>query len=119
MAAIFIVSSLPEAPLPTSVTDKSAHWLAYAALGVLVIRALGGGLPAQVTIRVALLALLITIGYGITDEIHQAFVPGRVADVADLYADAAGAAAATVACWAWDIIRTRSTPATGASHDGL
>lgn len=34
--------------------------------------------------------------YGITDEIHQLFVPGRAFQVSDLFMDAAGAAAAVL-----------------------
>ena len=118
MAAIFAVSSLPDAPLPSGVSDKSGHTLAYAGLGVFVVRAFAGGLPVPVTPGVALAALAVTIGYGVTDEVHQTFVPGRTGDVADVFADAMGAIVATAACWAWGIIRSRSHLA-DASHDGL
>ena len=118
MVAIFVVSSLPDAPLPSGMSDKSGHTLAYAGLGVCVVRAFAGGLPGRVTAGVALAALAVTIGYAVTDEVHQTFVPGRTGDVGDLYADAGGAIAATAACWAWGIIRSRSHLA-GASHDGL
>ena len=42
----------------------------------------------------AWLALLLAIAYGITDEVHQHFVPGRHMDPLDLLTDAVGAAAA-------------------------
>jgi len=48
--------------------------------------------------------VLIAAAYGATDELHQYFVPGRQADVADLLADAIGAIAAAGAIWAWGII---------------
>jgi VanZ family protein len=114
MAAIFVVSSLPDAPLPSNMSDKSGHVLAYAGLGLTVVRAVAGGLPRPITLRLALLSIAITTGYGATDEIHQSFVPGRTADVGDLYADGAGAVAATVACWAWGILACRRR---GGSHD--
>ncbi len=104
MAAIFYVSSLHQAPLPPGVGDKPAHSLAYVILGVLVVRAVAGGLPSRLTWTTALLALAITIGYGASDELHQRFVPGRSADLMDLYADAVGACIGTIACWAWGII---------------
>ena len=104
MAAIFYVSSLPQAPLPAGVGDKPTHALAYLILGVLVARALGGGLPVRLTWATILLALAITIGYGASDELHQRFVPGRSADLMDLYADALGACIGTITCWAWGII---------------
>jgi len=107
MAMIFFVSALPRAPLPSNVSDKWGHFAAYLLLGVLAVRGVAGGLPAHLTVRVALTALLITIGYGAFDEIHQRFVPGRSAELADVYADSAGAFAAVIVCFAWDIIRPR------------
>ena len=107
MAMIFAVSSLPKAPLPPTVSDKSAHLLAYLGLSVLAVRAVAGGFSRRVTARVALGALIITIGYGASDEIHQWFVPGRSAELADWYADSIGAFAGVAASWAWGIIRPR------------
>jgi VanZ family protein len=104
MAMIYFVSALPRAPLPEQVSDKTGHFAAYAVLAVLAVRAVGGGLPCRVTMRVAWLALLVASGYGAFDEIHQAFVPGRSSDIADWYADTAGAALALLVCWAWGMI---------------
>jgi VanZ family protein len=108
MVVIFSLSSLQDPPLPDDLSDKSGHGLGYAVLGVTVVRALAGGLPRPVTLRIGVTAVAITIGYGVTDELHQSFVPGRSAEVADLYADGLGALAATIACWAWGILRGRS-----------
>jgi VanZ family protein len=119
MAAIFVVSSLPSAPLPPGVSDTSGHWLAYAGLGALVTRALAGGFGRPVSARLAFAAFLVTAGYGATDEFHQGFVPGRFADRGDLYADAGGGAAAAGALWAWGIIRGRLQRLPDASHDEL
>jgi VanZ family protein len=107
MAMIFSLSSLREPPLPEDVSDTSGHVLGYTVLGVTLVRALAGGLPRQITWRTALPAIAITVAYGLTDEIHQSFVAGRTAASADLYADAAGALLAAIACWAWGIISTR------------
>ena len=104
MAAIFVASADADPPLPERVSDKWMHLLAYAGLAVVVARAVAGGLPRRVTWRVALAALSIAIGYAVTDELHQMFVPNRSADVYDLLADAIGAAAGLIACWAWGII---------------
>jgi VanZ family protein len=104
MAMIFYVSSLPEAPLPPGFADKPTHSLGYAGLAVLVVRAFAGGLPSRVSARTALAAIAVAVAYGATDEVHQMFVPGRSAEIADLYADAIGACAGACACWAWGII---------------
>jgi VanZ family protein len=105
MAAIFMASAQSDPPMPSSVSDKPLHALAYLGLGVLVFRAVAGRLPARVTWRRAAAALAITIGYAVSDELHQMAVPGRAADAFDLVADAFGASLALVGCWAWDIIR--------------
>jgi VanZ family protein len=107
MALIFFVSSQPTAPLPEQVSDKSAHALAYLVLGVLSVRAAGGGLPCRVTAPIALTALAITSGYGALDEWRQGFVPGRSQDIRDWYADTAGAVIALGVCGAWGMIRAR------------
>ena len=109
MALVFFLSSQPAPPSPIEVSDKFMHVVAYGGLGVLVFRALAGGLPARATLRTAVLSFLITIGYGVTDEVHQSFVEGRNADVHDVYADAAGAALALGVCGAWGIISVSVT----------
>lgn len=108
MAAIFFVSSLSAPPVPGGVSDKTLHVAAYTVLAILAVRALAGGLPARVRPRTAVVALAIAVGYGITDEVHQMFVPGRHADVADVIADAAGAAIGVALCWAWGILAHRN-----------
>jgi VanZ family protein len=108
MLAIFYVSGLSIAPLPEEVSDKTGHFVAYAGLALLCVRALGGGLPCRVVLRVAALALVIAAGYGIFDEVHQWFVPGRSADVYDWFADFTGACIGIVVCWLWGIIAVRS-----------
>ena len=57
------------------------------------------------TWRAVGLTLLLTTLYGVTDEVHQMFVPGRSTDAYDVAADAAGAVVGLVGCWAWGIIR--------------
>ncbi len=108
MALIFYVSSLHEAPLPPGVSDKSAHWLGYTGFSVTIVRALAGGLPRRISVRTAVVAVLIAVAYGASDEFHQMFVAGRSAELADLAADALGAVAGAAACGVWGIISIRS-----------
>jgi VanZ family protein len=108
MAAIFYVSAMPIAPLPPGIDDKTGHNAAYVGLAVLAVRAVGGGLPCRVILSVAALAFAIAAGYGMLDEFHQWFVPGRSADLADWYADATGALTGIGLCWLWGIIAVRS-----------
>jgi VanZ family protein len=104
MAAIFYVSSLHQPPLPPGVSDKPAHAFGYLGFGLVIARALASGFPLRITLRQAFIGLALASFYGITDEVHQYFVPGRSADIADWYSDSIGAAIALFGCCAWSII---------------
>lgn len=67
-----------------------AHFLEYAVLGLLLANALRFHMPMR---RVCLLAVLLASLYGVTDELHQWFVPGRFADPVDWLVDTCGAVA--------------------------
>lgn len=66
---------------------KSAHFLAYLTLGVIVISALRSSGYESIG-----LAILICLLYAILDEIHQLFVPGRGGQIRDVIIDSTGAA---------------------------
>jgi VanZ family protein len=80
------------------------HAGAFGVLALLSAWALTRGSLRAATWPVLLAACLVAILYGATDEFHQSFVPGRDADVFDLFADAGGAFAAAGAIRAWGII---------------
>jgi len=107
MAAIFYVSSLSQLSIPAG-GDKPWHAVAYFGLAIVVVRAIAGGLPRRILGRTAGLTIAIAVTYAVTDEIHQMFVPGRSAEVADLIADTIGVCGGTAACWAWGIIALTS-----------
>lgn len=109
MAAIFHVQSLSSPPAPGGVDDKVLHLLGYALLGALATRATAGGAGGRVTLGAALAAVALTSGYGITDEIHQGFVPLRTRELTDWYADTAGGALGAWALTAWGILVTSRT----------
>lgn len=91
---IFLASSRPE-PLGIQhlplFADKAIHAAVYGGLSFVLWKALRGSLRDASARRVALLALGLTTLYGVSDEFHQSFVPGRSADVFDVAADAVGA----------------------------
>jgi len=90
MGLIFMLSSQSNLPAPYEFpeSDKVFHVLAYAPLGFLMVYALSRSTSsANLIFFGAFLAFL----YGLTDEIHQAFVPGRDASALDVMADGAGA----------------------------
>lgn len=72
---------------------KAAHFTEYAILALLW----AGVLPQRP--RRLWLALCLTAGYAVTDEIHQAFVPNRGPSPIDVLIDSSGAAVALAALW--------------------
>ena len=119
MASIFYASSQPEVPLPPVLGDKPTHSIAYTLLGALMVRALAGGFSARIGAATALAGIVLTTAYGVTDEIHQMFVPGRFADANDIAADAIGAALGAGLCWLWGIIARARTAVAGRPPNGL
>ena len=106
MVLIFVLSSISElGPIPGGVDDGVAHALQYAVLAALLLRGLAGARWRGVKVRAAALAVLLATLYGVTDEAHQWFVPGRTAEVTDLVADALGAAVAAGVICGWSIVR--------------
>lgn len=68
---------------------KCAHFLAYLVLGIIVLFAMRRiGLMGKKGVG---FTLLLCIGYAITDELHQAFVPGRTPKLLDVLIDSSGA----------------------------
>ena len=107
MTAIFISSSMSEVSIPGGMSDLGAHALAYAGLGALLTRALAGGLGRSVRPTLAVVAVVAASAYGVTDEFHQSFVPGRDPSGWDLLADTVGAALGAGAVMAWGIVKPR------------
>ena len=98
MGLIFYFSSLtdPGGP-PGGISDKAAHFLIYAALGGALMRALAGGRTVRMDAVRAGKATLLGALYGVSDELHQWFVPPRTPEMMDLAADFAGALAGAIA----------------------
>lgn len=68
--------------------DKVIHMIEYGVLAALVLRAS----------RSPAVSFLFASLYGVTDEVHQSFVPNRFASVYDALADVAGAG---IVCGLW------------------
>ncbi len=73
---------------------KNAHFFAYLVLGILVLNAMRKS--GILGLRGILLTISICALYAISDEIHQAFVPGRGPQVKDVFIDSAGAIVGTL-----------------------
>jgi VanZ family protein len=100
MVAIFVVSSLSNPQIGGETPDHVLHGLEYFLLTLLLIRFF---LVKQSTSdekgkwdfiswqQACLLGVVVSIIYGITDEIHQYFVPGRHCSLYDVFSDTVGA----------------------------
>jgi VanZ like family len=100
MAIIFAVSSIPNlGQLPGGISDKSGHSIGYALLAGLFLRAVARGRLRDVTWRRAAAAIIVATLYGVSDEFHQVFVPGRTADRYDVLADCIGATLGVAVGW--------------------
>ena len=111
MGILFFLSSQPgdSLDLPDIINlDKGLHVIAY---GVLALSALFA-VPEQKyqanPFKISLLVVLFCLLYGISDEFHQYFVPGRMSSIIDLMADTMGA---VVAVWIWYRIKRRNREA--------
>jgi VanZ family protein len=99
MGLIFYLSAQPDLPHPEvglldTLFGSGAHAFVFGVLAVLWARVLGKRDHAL------LIAFALTMLYALSDELHQAFVPGRTTDPWDLICDAIGAAVG-LAAWAW------------------
>jgi len=119
MALIWFISSLEAPTFPTSLfplRDKGVHFVEYGVLGFLLAHACLRTFARLPTHRVALFAVLFGVLWGLFDEIHQAFVPGRSADALDLVADSIGVLLGTLARvalrWLKARVSSTSPPAT-------
>jgi len=91
--AIYIQSDFPSSEhIPTfEFSDKVLHFLAYAVMGVLFYRAYQT-LRFKENLRLLILLSIVSASlYGISDEIHQYFVPYRDASIFDVIANILGA----------------------------
>lgn len=101
MAVVFFFSSISNLGRAARVPDWISHPIEYGLGAALLCRALAGGRRGPLTMSTALTATLIATAYGVTDEYHQSFVPGRTAELADVLKDLAGAAAASLLYRRW------------------
>lgn len=89
---IFALSAIPKQEMPEMTLlryDKLLHLAEYTIFGGLLMLAFR---KQGVTKLARYYAFGVGVLYSITDEIHQLFVPGRVASVYDLIADGLGIA---------------------------
>lgn len=114
MATIFILSDQPGGTLylpPVPGIDKLAHALVYGVLAATSISAFSARYKEKRPAAVLVATTLFCLCYGISDEFHQSFVPGRHSSGFDVLADVCGALAA---CLFWAGLKMRQQGRLGA-----
>lgn len=92
---IVVASSRGQVASPQIVDfDKAAHFAVFGLLATLVVR-------TGFSRRWAWVAVLIVSLFGLSDEWHQSFTPGRDVEVMDWVADSLGALVAVAAYTGW------------------
>jgi len=107
MVVIFMLSALPGDELHQPFfpgDDKVAHLVVYGALAAAALFAISPRWRRIYPAAVCLVVVMACLIYGISDEFHQSFVPGRNPSAADLVADGVGA---LIVCLAWFRYRRR------------
>ena len=119
MTTLFVLSHQPgdTLPLPAVVNlDKLLHLLAYTTLGLCFLLALPPDWRTRCPRAAAVATVLFCLAYGLSDEFHQRFVPGRFSGVDDLVFDTLGgllAVAIDRARHCWTTRRSRATTMAG------
>lgn len=78
--------------------NSFAHFMEYGVLCALLCWALSPRLKGGQILKIVFMAIIFTSLYAATDEVHQSFVPTRMAGVIDWLIDTIGAAVAGL-CW--------------------
>ena len=99
---IFLFSARPVVPASQIfwkdfIIKKTAHVIEYGILASLLYRALKESGVGKY--NAGLIAILIALIYGATDELHQSFTPGREPRVRDVFFDTIGAILSVYSIW--------------------
>jgi len=91
---LFVATTLPVSNLPSvAISDKIKHFCAFLGLSVLLSLTLIYQNKILLFKKYFIItAFIISSLYGLLDEIHQSFIPGRNSEFLDWFADSVGAA---------------------------
>ena len=108
---IFILSASPSiAPPPGFVLeDKIYHFIEYGIFSYLLFLAFYYSRSEFLKKHFIVLSCIVGMAYGLSDEIHQSFVPGRSCEFLDFVADCLGVALVQMGIWLY-LKRRRKNP---------
>lgn len=82
---------------------KGAHLTEYAILGILLFVALC--FTRRRLLSSTIIAFIIGAVYGVLDEFHQYYIPGRSCQISDMMIDASGVLLAVLLCSLYFVLR--------------
>ena len=106
MGVIFFLShqSGQTLPLPPIVhLDKLLHILIYGLLALTTLWVPSSEWHLNKPLLVAFIVIAVGLVYGVLDEYHQSFIPGRNSSLEDILADVTGSILVCLA-WGWNKI---------------
>ena len=86
-----------------AISRKLAHLIEYGVLSFFLYRSFGGNGRTLWQPRLAFWSIVAAAVYSLTDELHQLFVRGRGASIADCGIDTVGAAIAMLLVYVWSL----------------
>ncbi|MCX5701924.1 MAG: VanZ family protein [Candidatus Omnitrophica bacterium] len=91
-ALIFYLSSIPGKNMPQLFPhqDTLFHIIEYALFTMLITRAFKACCPKISFIRIFFWVFFLSFSFALSDEFHQAFVPGRFPSLYDVASDSIG-----------------------------
>lgn len=96
LAAIFYMSAQSGDEIYLTVPDYILHAIEYGGLSFCLYKALKSTWPHR---SHHLVVVVLATFYGLTDELHQMFVPGRDPSFSDIIADFTGATLMQLCLW--------------------
>lgn len=113
MGTIFYFSHQPADSLDLPLfphADKLIHAIIYGFLAGTVIYALLPHSSGWRPVSFFLVVMLVCLSYGVLDEFHQRFIPGRDPDILDIVADGVGS---LIVCCIWFFTQAKASEQTG------
>jgi hypothetical protein len=101
---IFYLSHQPKIEQPGILADipsidKLEHFLEFLLFGLLLFLAFSNTPSEEIQLNAIILTVYVTFAYGIIDEFHQIFVPGRAPELVDALIDGLGGLIAGILAW--------------------
>lgn len=107
MGVLYGLSDIPGSDVQLPAPAPFMHFVAYFGLATLLYVGLRWSFDLG-RLRASVFAFTLTVAYGVIDEWHQSFVPGRHPTFADVFVDALGAALALSLLWLTASLRDRA-----------